>query len=178
MWFYLFSFLIQTIGYLTSPHPFSSPFCWLPCLSIALFCWLVFAQFLPLITSSYKDDREGAMEGGKLLLCFCLLCNLTGCKRNTEVGGVEMGGTAPARIPPDPPTPPFSISARFSGNDRFFHPFVQDIQGRGWDREAAAWRSGWRNKIGVGSIGLQGLHLRWVSFHALQTSDGLALGAI
>lgn len=64
------------------------------------------------------------MEGGKLLLLCCfLLCDLTGCERNTKVGGMEMGGTAAARIPP------FSVSARFSGNDRFFHPFVQDFQG-------------------------------------------------
>lgn len=66
------------------------------------------------------------MEGGKLLLCFHLLCNLSGCERNTEVGGMEMGGTAAARILSPSP---FSISARFSGNDRFFHPFAQDIQG-------------------------------------------------
>lgn len=100
LWFYLFSFLLWTIGYLTSPYPFPSPFCCLCCLFIALFGWFRFAWFITLITSSCDGDREGAMEGGKLLLYCCLLCDLTGWESNTKVGGMEMGGTGPARISP------------------------------------------------------------------------------
>lgn len=60
-----FSFLIRTIGYLTFPYPFPSPFCCLWCLFIALFGWFGFAWFLTLITSSRNGDREGVIGGWK-----------------------------------------------------------------------------------------------------------------
>lgn len=143
LWFYLFSFLLWTIGYLTSPYTFPSPFCCLCCLFIALFGWFGFAWFITLITSSCSGDREGAMEGGKLLLPYCcLLCDLTGWERNTKVGGTEMGGTGAARIPL-----PFNNSARLSRNDRFFHPFLKPFRGRGWSCVSAALESGQKEKI-------------------------------
>lgn len=138
LWFYLFSFLLWTIGYLTSPYPFPSPFCCLSCLFIALFGWFRFAWFITLITSSCNGDREGAMEGGKLLLLYCcLLCDLTGWESNTKVGGMEMGGTGAARISPLLTLLPGFLEMTDSSTP-FFEPFRQ----RGWGWVAVAWEGG------------------------------------
>lgn len=159
LWFYLFSFVFWTIGFLSSPYPFPSLLCCHFCLFIALFGWFGFAWFLTLITSSCKGDREGVMEGGNLLLlCCCLLCDLTAWERNKKVGGMEMAGCQNPSLLTFLP----GFLEITGSSTLLFKPF----KGRGWDWVAVVWKGGQREKIVVGFMGWSGFAKAspWLSF--------------